>query len=1345
MGVTFKISRTGRKFRPKASTESATPESPEQLNPKSIVLSAKSKAVVEGSGFSQSSLLHVSPDHEVSFVLSLYPNGYSIGKPSEAVQQTSFRDAPKVLHLYDRAAESLLSAIEAGRLPGDILEDIPCKFVDGVVICEVHDYRKHTPEQVSPVINKVRLKMSLENVVKDIPSMSDNSWTYGDLMEVESRILKAIQPELCLDPVPRLDRLSENPVSAKLDLSLSTLRRKRLRQMTEVTVVSQNKIHGKKVCIDRLPESSERGNMQGHLLMHQTHHNQAIQNPGTNMLAGLRNQTLQDAPTSPLPLVPPQQQRYMGTGNIRNVQDQGSNAVSVSGASPGGLDAMLPYASDSMNPGPSFHRKRESQEVQLSSMPGLNKRTRVSHMGPDMVPQQQLGQRMDGPHGTDTNWKNALLQQDMLRRSIQYPNANMQRFSPQQIGGAMNQEAGPMQFPASQQGPMRYTSKEEPFETGKIDGNIRNNMPGVGSDANDLDPRIQPRMPHNVFNRSNFPQTSWNANPGQQIEKDLKKEEQFSRRVSSQSPRLSAGAPPQSPLSSKSGEFSGGSMGTHYGAVAAAQKDKAVTSIPIGAAQSVGSSGNDAMQQRQHQMAPKRRTNSLPKTQVMTSVGSPVSVNTLTMSVPVNARSSSVGTQALGDHSILDRFAKIELVAARYQLNCKKHKVDEYCRRPRSYDHQYLMDCLPKLSNNEEFKDEYKVLSKSILGGSMNTCKTRVMNFLRVDRVMQGNVSSLVPRIRTRLVMSEKPDGTVAWYQGDIDDGDTCPSEDHLLVLPNTHIADLLAAEFKSLMMSREGYLMEEHIQAKSNRGDADPSSSQPNAGNGFPRGNSANDMQQNGDGAVGQAPSEASKQGTTGNAPINSTQNIHANARMLPPANSQAMQMSQGLLSGGSMPMQPQQLDPQQQAALLSQLQQKNQQSMFTQQNPQMQRASMNMPTNPLSAINSMNQSSGMQPGGQMANKYSPYQLQMLQQQQQQQQAIQRKILMGQGSGVGMGNNMAALGAFGNQLNMAGRGIGGSGMSSSMSGPGISNMGQNPMNHPASNLNVISQQIRSGALPPHQSAAVLANLRLASRGGVMGAPQAGISGMSGARQMHPSSAGLSMMDQNILNRATLQRAAAMGNMGPPKLMPGMNMYMNQQQLQQQQQQPQQQQFQQQPQLQQLAQSQPLQQLAQPQQQQQLVQSQQQQQQLQQHELPQQPQQQQQQSTASPLQSVLSPPQVSSPSAGITQQQQQQQMSSPQQMSQRTPVSPQQMSQRTPMSPQQMNARTPLSPQQMNPRTPMSPQISSGTMHPMSTSNLEACPASPQLSSQTHGSGGSITNSPMELQGPKSNSAGNNP
>lgn len=28
-------------------------------------------------------------------------------------------------------------AIECGRLPGDILDDIPCKYVDGIIVCEV--------------------------------------------------------------------------------------------------------------------------------------------------------------------------------------------------------------------------------------------------------------------------------------------------------------------------------------------------------------------------------------------------------------------------------------------------------------------------------------------------------------------------------------------------------------------------------------------------------------------------------------------------------------------------------------------------------------------------------------------------------------------------------------------------------------------------------------------------------------------------------------------------------------------------------------------------------------------------------------------------------------------------------------------------------------------------------------------------------------------------------------------------------------------------------------------------------------------------------------------------------
>ena len=54
---------------------------------------------------------------------------------------------------------------------------------------QVRDYRKCLPDKGTSsstadglVVNKVRLRMSLENVVKDIPLLSDDSWTYSDLM-----------------------------------------------------------------------------------------------------------------------------------------------------------------------------------------------------------------------------------------------------------------------------------------------------------------------------------------------------------------------------------------------------------------------------------------------------------------------------------------------------------------------------------------------------------------------------------------------------------------------------------------------------------------------------------------------------------------------------------------------------------------------------------------------------------------------------------------------------------------------------------------------------------------------------------------------------------------------------------------------------------------------------------------------------------------------------------------------------------------------------------------------------------------------------------------------------------
>lgn len=87
------------------------------------------------------------------------------------------------------------------------------------------------------------------------------------------------------------------------------------------------------------------------------------------------------------------------------------------------------------------------------------------------------------------------------------------------------------------------------------------------------------------------------------------------------------------------------------------------------------------------------------------------------------------------------------LVCLRHKLNCKKNKVDDYhIGKPNSYSAQHLAAHLANVTNNEDFKDEPcpKPLSKSLVGGSMNICKTRVINFFQRERVVQGLLNKRV-------------------------------------------------------------------------------------------------------------------------------------------------------------------------------------------------------------------------------------------------------------------------------------------------------------------------------------------------------------------------------------------------------------------------------------------------------------------------------------------------------------------------------------------------------------------------------------------------------------------------
>ena len=146
----------------------------------------------------------------------------------------------------------------------------------------------------------------------------------------------------------------------------------------------------------------------------------------------------------------------------------------------------------------------------------------------------------------------------------------------------------------------------------------------------------------------------------------------------------------------------------------------------------------------------------------------------------------------------------------------------------------------------------------------------------------------------------------------------------------------------------------------------------------------------------------------------------------------------------------------------------------------------------------------------------------------------------LGTAEGVGnMGNDMVGLGGLGHAMGMGAAGGIGTGILAPMTPiSGIGNVGQKPMNlSQASNITTaISQQLQSGS-SPQQAAPVATSLAR----------------ISGTRQKHPVSSGLSMLGQtlNKTNMSTMQQAT--------KLMTGMaGVYMNQQQppqLQQQQQQ----------------------------------------------------------------------------------------------------------------------------------------------------------------------------------------------
>ncbi|KAG6477240.1 hypothetical protein ZIOFF_066492 [Zingiber officinale] len=1254
------------------------------------------------------------PEHEVSFILNLYLNGYSIGKPSEIENcQTQLQDV-KPLHPYDRASETLFSAVESGWLPSDILDDIPCNYYHGTVVCEVRDYRKCFSEQGStastanatPIVQKVQLRMSLENVIKDISLIADDSWTYSDLMEVEARVVKALNSHLYLNPTPKLERLWKGPTVTKLNFGIG--RKKRPLHTSEVTISSDNQNPEKKICTDRISESShcgsgETGSQVRHASLQQAYETMPLQHLSSGVRS-MRSNKFGMKLTLPLPS---QAKLQTVVNSPTSSQDHGPGHPS----SISGINANISSSQNLMGSHPDKvsnsprSMKRENLDSQLIPFIGI-KRQKQTPTGVDGIQQQwqQKGSQLVGLTGTDLQWKNQMLHSHVDAKGGQYASTlGNQRYPTTVVNSTRKQDPG-ASFHFNHQG-MRFGPKEEQLDRQEQDRckEVLQALP-VNSPVDQQQSRAHLLQQPYIRNHPPTPVQWQNARPVS--EKDMLKDDTYQKRKSVPSPRVSSGPMVQSPVSSRSGEISSGSAGGQFSGIVTAsalgvQKDKLIanSNAAIGAP-SVTSSPSDSLNRQQHTSGTaKSKPNSMTKTQNVSAVGSPASVSNMNPSLIVN--SPSIGTAPLGDQVIIERFMKIDAITQRlwlsdlqkttrfevcenemtwkrlqdeiaememlsselrrYQFNLKKNKVDDYPEKgPTQHSTQELAIWLSDSFNGEDFTDQRKPLSKSLIGGTINTCKDRTISFMRNEPVHQ---------VSMRLIMTEKPfDGTVSMQYEYMDDSKI---QDYQLTLPTTNHADLLAAQFAQLMEHDGFQKAEDKIQPIPIHMVAPPG----NLSSGLPMmvDTSTSEMKppEIASGQPSQAPFPA-----VANAigPMNSSQHPSSNARMMAAANySQTLAITQGYLTGASMSARLQQVD---QSTLKSHQQQPQQQQQMQQNtsqlqqqqlpSTQLQRSSTLLSANPLSQM--IGQNSNLQIGtNQMVNN-KPLQLHILQQQKQQQQ-LPRKMMVELNPAMSMGNmgnNVMGLGNLNNVIGMGGmRAI--SSPIGTMSGMG--NLSPRQMNLlSASNF---SAGIPQNSLTHAQFAAMASKFRMAPQNRAGLYSQSGIAGMGGStNQVLPSSSGLSML--SALHRANMNplQRNAMSSMGPPKGA-GANFYLNPQQQQQ---------------LQlQLLQQQP--------------QQQQQQQQI-------------QQQISSPLQQaqVGSPPLVVSPSAMLMQHQQ--------------------------LSPQQMGQQTALSPQ----------QLSSGALQQINNSaNPEAGPASPQLSSQTHGSVGSITSSPMEqLQGAnKAGSASN--
>ncbi|KAG7981168.1 hypothetical protein I3843_05G219100 [Carya illinoinensis] len=757
MGLSFKVAKTGTRYRPKLlqiedkdNENGSVTESQKSANEGNITEKG-ARAAEYSNSFTKPTVHSVSEDLEVSFLLNLFPNGFSFGKATEQV----FNDEPKQLHPYDRASKTLFSAIEYGCLPGDLLDDIPCKYVNGALLCEIRDYRNLWPQKGGPaasvekslVVHKVLLHICMENVVKDISLIADDSWTYEDILEIESRILKALQPDLHLNPDPLWERHRGERLAKKLNLGIAwSWKKRRLGDTIAVHTSSRNPNNGTQISssCDIQNSITQSGFayqdrvtcLQENNVLPET---TSLSNPlmVDNQLADSCNQSVSIAQ---------KKSSFVCVQDFSNARSNSTKAISSISGEKGRCEteALQEYIPIKL--------KQEPVDFSQQQLPGGQAK---SILAPELL------------------WKNTLLHQPIMAEKLQ-DEKNQHKSHPSLLinSGQPFLEG----IPRLLAGTPTCTVKQEPAESSFRSSDVRK----INDNSFQMDKRITQsnlqqfeQQQLSALLRANTPYTHSSCNRvTQPVDKSLRNESATQKRKALQNPQVSGG------------------MRT---ATLSSQHDDSwarEASIPAKGKPSYQNIGSNI-----------KLVGSLARTRNLNAANGNI--------LPVGNLPSFKPPETKVD-PVIERLLKIEGITQRYGLNYKKHKLDRFLRRKPSFHTNPLVAFhLSSSEDNRKSKGDAinKVSpSKCSIERRFNVCKSRTLTFVRQCHVNDRNVTPMVDReAQITLFISEKLNEGVleaSLYYGD-------EGEIGSFVIPlffsSTHSMDIFASQFTSLMLD-EGY-----------------------------------------------------------------------------------------------------------------------------------------------------------------------------------------------------------------------------------------------------------------------------------------------------------------------------------------------------------------------------------------------------------------------------------------------------------------------------------------------------------------------------------------------------------